>query len=358
MKMVNKVPVTTKIAKTEKKISVWFDSGEFKYDIDSALTNIVRGAECAKTEADTANVFEREIYYLIRHRLGLKLTFEKECPVNGIVHSFGPLVERKSGRGRLDAVVNNVIIEYKHRSKLGTDRQRQQAIEQVRDYMKALDAAGKGQYSAILTDGVVVSYFEYVTGEVKNTSLRQLTAEDITMIIRAILNNLTKKFNPENIVRDFAISGNARSDSRELARSFYNGIVHTPTDKTRMLYEEWKGLMHLSVDDNGKSGDIEKRRRDLSLIFDAEIKDAENEYMALEKKPKDMDELLKLLEEMGYEIKKQKYISVRGNSQKTFIRFRSLGAGYRDDDLYRILSGEEKHVPDPKRKDRQSQNGI
>ena len=76
--------------------------------------------------------------------------------------------------------------------------------------------------------------------------------------------------------------------------------------------------------------------------------------MALEKKPKDMDELLKLLEEMGYEIKKQKYISVRGNSQKTFIRFRSLGAGYRDDDLYRILSGEEKHVPDPKRKDRQS----
>lgn len=281
MKMSNKASMATRKAGTQKKVSVWFNSGEFKYDIDSALTNIVRGAECAKTEADTANVFEREIYYLIRQRLGIKLTFDKELPVNGIVHSFGSLVSRKSGRGRLDAVVNNVIIEYKHRSKLVTVLQRQQAIEQVRDYMKALDAAGKGQYSAILTDGVVVSYFAYVAGEIRNTSLRQLTDDDIAMIIRAILNNQTKKFNPENILRDFAVSGNARSDSRDLARSFYNGIVHTPTDKTRMLYEEWKGLMHLSVEDNGKSGDIEKRRRDLSLIFDADIKDAENEYKAL-----------------------------------------------------------------------------
>ena len=35
-----------------------------------------------------------------------------------------------------------------------------------------------------------------------------------------------------------------------------------------MLYSEWKELMHLSVDDNGKSNDIAKRRRDLSDIFE------------------------------------------------------------------------------------------
>ena len=48
-----------------------------------------------------------------------------------------------------------------------------------------------------------------------------------------------------------------------------------------MLYEEWKSLMHLSVDDNGKSNDIKKRRNDLSSIFSYTIEDTENEYKAL-----------------------------------------------------------------------------
>ena len=48
-----------------------------------------------------------------------------------------------------------------------------------------------------------------------------------------------------------------------------------------MLFEEWKGLMHLSVDDNGKSADIAKRRSDLSGIFGQAIADNEPEYKAL-----------------------------------------------------------------------------
>ena len=74
----------------------------------------------------------------------------------------------------------------------------------------------------------------------------------------------------------------------------------------------------------------------------------------LEQKPKDIDEFIKLLQEMDYEIKRGKYIAVKGKEQKTFLRFRSLGAGYRDDDIFRKLAGEEKHIPSPKRKDRQS----
>ena len=60
-----------------------------------------------------------------------------------------------------------------------------------------------------------------------------------------------------------------------------------------------------------------------------------------------MDELLRLLLEMGYESKRGKYVSVKGKGQKKFLRFRSLGAGYRDEDLERIFSGEmvQKTVP-------------
>ena len=72
----------------------------------------------------------------------------------------------------------------------------------------------------------------------------------------------------------------------------------------------------------------------------------------LEQKPKDMDEFLKLLEEQGYEIKRGKYISVKGLGQKNFLRLRSLGEGYREQDLEKVFAGEMEHEASPKRRDR------
>ena len=62
----------------------------------------------------------------------------------------------------------------------------------------------------------------------------------------------------------------------------------------------------------------------------------------LEQNPRDIDELLRLLLEMGYESKRGKYVSVKGKEQKKFLRFRSLGAGYREQDLERIFAGETR----------------
>jgi hypothetical protein len=61
---------------------------------------------------------------------------------------------------------------------------------------------------------------------------------------------------------------------------------------------------------------------------------------ALAKKPKDFEELLQLLSEAGYEIKSGKHVAVRGAGQKRYIRFRSLGEGYREDDIKKIIAGE------------------
>ncbi|NLT47081.1 MAG: relaxase/mobilization nuclease domain-containing protein [Clostridiales bacterium] len=58
----------------------------------------------------------------------------------------------------------------------------------------------------------------------------------------------------------------------------------------------------------------------------------------LDKKPKDLEAFLKLLEQMGYEIKRGKYIAVRGGEQKKFVRFRSLGEGYTEQDIENLLS--------------------
>ena len=263
------------------KISNWLNSGEYLSLIDSVLTKIIRDCESSDSEAHTSSIFENEIYYLVRSQLGIELKFSKETPIEGIVHKFEGLSSRKSGHGRLDAVVNNIIIEYKHNTKLKSKKQISSAFEQVKDYLIALDKNEGVKYDAILTDGIKIAYFQFVGDVVSNTSLRNLTASDIDRIIKAILNNQSKKFEPSNIVKDFSISSNSESASKTIAKILYKQLSDEITEKSNMLYSEWKELMHLSVEDNGKSGDIEKRRTDLSEIFKSSITDTEKEYKAL-----------------------------------------------------------------------------
>ncbi len=55
---------------------------------------------------------------------------------------------------------------------------------------------------------------------------------------------------------------------------------------------------------------------------------------------KELDEFLHKLEDAGFAIKRGKHISIQGKNQKRYIRLRSLGEGYTEDDLKKILAGE------------------
>ena len=65
----------------------------------------------------------------------------------------------------------------------------------------------------------------------------------------------------------------------------------------------------------------------------------------LAKKPKDYEDFLQKLEQQGYEVKRGKYTSVKGARQKRFIRFRTLGAGYSEEELKAVISGEANTIP-------------
>ena len=65
----------------------------------------------------------------------------------------------------------------------------------------------------------------------------------------------------------------------------------------------------------------------------------------LSEKPKDYEDFLQKLEQQGYEVKRGKYTSVKGARQKRFIRFRTLGAGYSEEELKAVLAGEAEHRP-------------
>ncbi len=70
----------------------------------------------------------------------------------------------------------------------------------------------------------------------------------------------------------------------------------------------------------------------------------------LAEKPKDYEDFLQGLEQQGYEVKRGKYTSVKGARQKRFIRFRTLGAGYSEEELKAVISGEAEHHSRQKQK--------
>ena len=64
---------------------------------------------------------------------------------------------------------------------------------------------------------------------------------------------------------------------------------------------------------------------------------------ALRKEPKDFDAFLRLLPEAGFEVKTGKYTAFKGKGQQRFIRFRSLGMGYSDDEIRAVIAGTAVH---------------
>ena len=65
----------------------------------------------------------------------------------------------------------------------------------------------------------------------------------------------------------------------------------------------------------------------------------------LAEKPGDYETFLQRLEQQGYEVKRGKHTAVKGKGQKRFIRFRTLGTGYSEDEIKAVLEGKAKHQP-------------
>ena len=65
----------------------------------------------------------------------------------------------------------------------------------------------------------------------------------------------------------------------------------------------------------------------------------------LAEKPGDYEMFLQKLEQQGYEVKRGKHTVVKGKGQKRFIRFRTLGTGYSEDEIKAVLEGKAKHQP-------------
>ena len=150
------------------------------------------------------------------------------------------------------------------------------------------------------------------------------------IIFNSISLDCTKKF------RDFLGSGRAiRKISDRICLENGLSIVENPK-RGKNHYGKWLG-------DKKPVSHSEKLRLAIDEI--------------LRRKPADFEEFLSEIKLVGYEIKTGKYISFKSENQKKFIRLRSLGSGYSEEEIKAVIHGNKSFV-DKKRVNKKSKSTV
>lgn len=247
------------------------NSNEYKCKLSEHLTSLLKRTKSSETEASTAFAFQSEIYFFVRDVFKIDVDFRQEENQTTLRHKFV---------GRIDAVCNNLVIEYKRRGKLDKEKDKEKATEQLSDYLLQLLNEDGNEYYGVLTDGVKIRYIYFQNGEIHTTSFRSIDVNDLDKLIQSLVDLNNKKFVPKNIVDDFKINS-VTGITAELANYLFKSLIANKSNKTSMLFQEWEVLFHLSESDKGQNDDINKRRKALGKLFNVTIKDSETDYKAL-----------------------------------------------------------------------------
>lgn len=250
------------------------NSSEYEKELHRLSREVKEKCNRAENEATVSSIFETQLYYFTKAFFGKEAEFSKEVNV-------GKSVRHVFNNKRMDAVTNQLIIEYKHTSKLQSETDINEATKQITDYLRTQAQAGNS-FEAVLTDGLKTKFFSVKEdGSIRGSSFAELNSITLDKMIKNILFCDRKKLAGSNIANDFKIASSNKISNR-LAVCLFNSIKdQNISQKTNMLFNEWRDLFHLSEADKGKNRDIDKRRKALGEIFNCEIAGNDLEYKAL-----------------------------------------------------------------------------
>lgn len=247
------------------------NSQEYKCELSKHLTSLLKRSKSAKTEAQTAFIFQSEIYNFIKNYFQIDTDFRNEESQTTLRHKF---------TGRMDAICNNLVIEYKRRGKLDKEKDQSSATEQISNYLNQLKVEDGNEYYGVLTDGVKIRYVYFQDGLLHSTPFKNIDELDLDKLIKSLVDINNKKFLPKNIVDDFKMES-VTEVTKDLTKYLFTKINSNITGKASMLFQEWEVLFHLSETDKGQNDDIIKRRKALGALLDINIQDNETDYKAL-----------------------------------------------------------------------------
>lgn len=259
-----------------QQLKVIFKSEHYNSIIDEIAASLSSQAKAAPNEATVSSRFDMELSTLFKNvfsPLGYHYLPVKEETVNTELHI---------SKGKADMSIGSLIIEYKHHKRLKTENQRNNAIEQVENYLNGFQKEGIDKQIAYVTDGIKGCFISQIDQEFRVEPFEELTGRTIDRLTKYIIGLSQKELTGKNLVKDFCNSEKIeKSISNRLAKSLFNVMNNNIDRKTRMLFEEWQELFKLSHDDQSQQTAIIERKTALENYLDVEFKGKVEEYYAL-----------------------------------------------------------------------------
>lgn len=262
-----------KSALKEKITEFILNQSEFKESLKSLAEDIRKSALKATNEATIAQHFELLLYSFLKDHFGIQFLPEKEQPVDTLRHV---------GKGRIDSRLGGLVIEYKHRSKFNSASLQDAATKQITNYMRSIYAQSGLEVLGFITDGEKTKFVVLdESGTISESSVSFLSGEQLDRLVRNIVLLGKSALTPENFVKDFCIGDDAIA--KNLAITLFDALKNRITDRSQMLFNEWKALFKLAHDDVSKQRAIQERRDSLASALNITIDhdDNDTEYMAL-----------------------------------------------------------------------------
>jgi hypothetical protein len=261
----------TKVENLNKKgFERLFDTEKYNVELEKTLSELLSKVSSSQTESSISSLFENSLYHFIKVFFDIDIEFRKEAGQKMLRHSFS---------GRIDAICNDLIIEYKKPSNLKNESDKNIAIKQVVKYINQIKQETGKELQGILTDGQKICFFYFRSSVLKNSPFSSISVKEFDKIVKALINTNNKKFVPINIVNDFSIKSSLNI-TKNLSQTLFRAIINNPSEMTLMLFKEWENIFHLSENDRGQNIDIQKRRNDLKRLFGQQIHNNDLDYKA------------------------------------------------------------------------------
>ena len=256
----------------QKQFSAIIHSPEYRNILEKKSKEIVNYSRLAQNEATIESYFDCVLFHFFKEvfgRLGYKYHPLKEVTIE---------TSRHITKGRADTAIGALIIEFKQPKTLNTIEKQNKAVSQISDYMLGLTL--ESELVGFVTDGTKGCFVTRDSSGIILEAFSELNASVMDRLIQSIVKLSKTALSSKSLVKDFCCSGHS-STGIKLANSLYSTLSTNMTDRTVMLFNEWKELFNLSHDDISKQQAIIDRKIALQNVFQVEFTKKDEEYKAL-----------------------------------------------------------------------------
>lgn len=256
----------------QKQFSAIIHSPEYRNLLEKKSKEIVNYSRLAQNEATIESYFDCVLFHFFKEvfgRLGYEYHPLKEVTIE---------TSRHITKGRADTAIGALIIEFKQPKTLNTIEKQNKAVSQISDYMLGLTL--ESELVGFVTDGTKGCFVTRDSSGIILEAFSELNASVMDRLIQSIVKLSKTALSSKSLVKDFCCSGHS-STGIKLANSLYSTLSTNMTDRTAMLFNEWKELFNLSHDDISKQQAIIDRKIALQNVFQVEFTKKDEEYKAL-----------------------------------------------------------------------------